>query len=325
MLYGSIRELSDKFPENRIWSELSRCLKDTYTSSLLNALRQESAIKRLLKHYEEYGINCIPLKGWVIRESYPDPHIRTMADFDVLIRGYDYKKLLDIMKQIGFVPLDKNEAPWKHDNFYSESLHVETHKCLSKKNMEMNEWEYNIWNNARKTDGYEHIYEMSDIDFVIYFFLHMYQHFQNGHLALRSLIDIKMIDSKYDLNQDIVNSILKKLNIYDFVRNVQMLSEFLFHEKELTPNEEILFDYAFCTNFSNSMEQYKIARAVKSSLSSYAQGRCLFLFVGRLLAIQSHGCRISIFKEVSVSSPRLLDKKSVFLSRKRQIKKCKST
>ena len=82
MLYPTIRGQAGE-----AWEALAARLKPVYDRELHRGLMQEYEIGALLDDLERDGIDCLPMKGWVMRQYYPDPLMRSMADFDVLLKA----------------------------------------------------------------------------------------------------------------------------------------------------------------------------------------------------------------------------------------------
>ena len=56
---------------------------------------QQLELENVMAHFEKEGIDYVPLKGWIIKNLYPKPDMRSMCDVDILIRDEDKKKIFD--------------------------------------------------------------------------------------------------------------------------------------------------------------------------------------------------------------------------------------
>ena len=54
---------------------------------------QQLELENVMAHFEKEGIDYVPLKGWIIKNLYPKPDMRSMCDVDILIRDEDKKKI----------------------------------------------------------------------------------------------------------------------------------------------------------------------------------------------------------------------------------------
>ena len=86
------------------WKPLREGMKDFFARETHRNITQEYEIEWLLDEMEASGIDCLPMKGWVIRNDYPDPLMRSMTDFDVLIRDLNSRRMKDWMEARGYKP-----------------------------------------------------------------------------------------------------------------------------------------------------------------------------------------------------------------------------
>ena len=65
---------------------------------------QELALEEIRTVFEQQEILFLPLKGAVIRGSYPEAWMRTSSDIDILIREEDYEKAKEFLtEKCGFL------------------------------------------------------------------------------------------------------------------------------------------------------------------------------------------------------------------------------
>ena len=70
------------------------------------------------KRFKENGIEFIPLKGIVLKDLYPSPHMRSMSDIDILIKEKEYnKKIKPLMLEMGYTEGKESdhELHWEKD------------------------------------------------------------------------------------------------------------------------------------------------------------------------------------------------------------------
>ena len=72
-------------------------IKIKFKKHMLSAVHKDAnhdyVINNLLKDFEENSVDCMPIKGFVIKNYYPSAEMRTMGDIDILIRPAEYKKI----------------------------------------------------------------------------------------------------------------------------------------------------------------------------------------------------------------------------------------
>ena len=59
--------------------------------------KQEYETKKILGEFEKNGISYMLLKGYVMKNFYMCPEMRTMCDVDILVKAEDTKKIESVM------------------------------------------------------------------------------------------------------------------------------------------------------------------------------------------------------------------------------------
>lgn len=110
--------------------ELKRQLYGQYNIAIKQAIIQEYEGERVLRALSNAGFSCIALKGWELRNLYPEPTMRQMADLDILVKPYSFHLIRSVMESSGYSS-GKIESTWMHDNFSKNEVHIEMHKRLT--------------------------------------------------------------------------------------------------------------------------------------------------------------------------------------------------
>ena len=188
--------------------------------------RQELEVGLILSALEDHRIKCIPLKGYIIKNLYPQPDMRLMADVDILIEASQLEKAGEIMLSLGYTA---EHIGGNHDVYYKRPvMNIELHRALF---AESNDVLYNYfgtgWERARLTAGSSYRYEMSSEDFYIYLLAHMAKHYRGGGTGIRSIMDVWVYTRHYkdQLDWNYINTELEKAGLYDFAQSMQELSE----------------------------------------------------------------------------------------------------
>ncbi len=212
---------------------------------------QLSERDRIIHAFSENGIDCLPLKGCLLKEMYPKPEYREMADLDILIRREDEKKVRELMESIGY-KTGKYHAPI-HDIYVKDPfVHVEMHMSLLDeeriKRFETIDKSIKLlrdpWKYAIPTD-LPHIYSFSWEDFYLFLIIHLAKHYYSSGTGIRQMTDILIFHQKHTIDREMVYQTLRKTSLYDFCKNAEQLVDAWYEEKPLSPELTEMQDYVF--------------------------------------------------------------------------------
>ena len=240
---------------HKLSTDLQKQLAGTYYAAVKQAVTQEHEGKLILKALSNAGFDCIALKGWELRKLYPEPTMRQMADLDILVRPYEYGRIKAVMKQLDYT--SETESSWKHDNFKKNEVTVEMHKRLTDDSGVIQAWEKGIWDRASCVEG--NVFRMSDEDFYIYHFVHLYKDFVNGSLGLRRIVDTWLLQ-KQPVDMSVVKSLLESFGMWQFHERMVKLSRATMGEEPMDEDSELLLKHAFTHGIYGSDKSYKAGR-----------------------------------------------------------------
>ena len=258
--------------------------KASYAAVFKQSILQTYEGENILNALSDAGFDCIALKGWELQKLYPRSNMRQMADIDILVRPYDYKRIKTVMKDLGFRA--QGESSWKHDSFKKGEVHVEMHKRLTDDSAEVQRWEREMWNRAVRVRG--NIFKMSPEDFYIFHFIHLHKDFMNGSLGLRRIADTWLLQ-KQPMNKDSVKTELTRFGLLAFHDKMVKLSRAVMGETPMDKDCEILLSHAFKYGIYGSDISYKTGRitTMGKNLKSgkiHSVFSAVFLPVGRMKA-----------------------------------------
>lgn len=199
--------------------------------------RQELEVGLILSALEKNQIKCMPLKGYIIKHLYPRPDMRMMADVDILLEEKQLKKAGQIMLNLGYTA---EHSGGNHDVYYKRPvMNIELHRALiPESNRDLYNYFGSGWGRVKPIAGSSFCYEMSREDFYIYLLAHMAKHYRGGGTGIRSVMDVWVYNQHYkeQLEQNYLDSQLKKTGLYDFAKRMEALSEQWF---SLEANQDI--------------------------------------------------------------------------------------
>lgn len=152
-------------------------------------------IESLLKCFDEGKIYNLPMKGYFLKEDYPNPFERSISDYDILFDINDIDRIKNILKQNGYEFL-QNDSQQYH--FIKPPLmYIEMHCSLLKKSNKNYAFFENELEKATVRTGYVYSKEMSLENYYIYMLLHSAKHFSEGGIGIRMIADEYVFYRKY--------------------------------------------------------------------------------------------------------------------------------
>lgn len=187
--------------------------------------------------FESNGIAHIPLKGSVVREYYPTPHMRQSGDIDILV----IEEKLDLARELltdklGFTVGDRGV----HDIALTSPSGVllELHfKLFDDELKEYVEELSGVWERATLCEGCHFTYRMSDADFYFHHIAHMAKHFLHGGCGIRPITDI-FVMKRRGIDISICRAALSRAELLTFAEKIEALSSVWFSDAEHTSATE---------------------------------------------------------------------------------------
>ncbi len=214
--------------ENPNQSEIQRLLPSVCKNISIDET-QNMEIKKVERVFSDNGIDYMPLKGSVMKKYYPSSDMRTMTDFDVLIKLSQYDKIKPLMLEMGYsLKVESNhEFVWK-----KPSLHAELHKMLIPSyNADYYEFFREGWGLAQKDDTAANCFKMSDEDFYIFNFVHLCKHYRDGGVGIKHVLDLWVFEnSNPHLDFDYIKAKTEEIGLYKFYLNIKKLIDVWFNE-----------------------------------------------------------------------------------------------
>lgn len=226
---------------------------------------QQLELENVMAHFEKEGIDYVPLKGWIIKNLYPKPDMRSMCDVDILIRDEDKKKIPVIMKACGFNLMHRGQC----DDEYIKppTITTEIHRSLFSVTTPFYEYFANAMDKTVPLDK-SHQRRMTIEDFYLHIIAHLAKHFGNSGTGLRPILDIWILE-KYNagntFDENYFYSELEKLKLKDFYNIISDIAKKWFSENEETGTKND--DNAY-TN--SEIEEYILMNSTYGSIKSWA-------------------------------------------------------
>lgn len=257
--------------ENNIDSNLYSIWQEAYYKRMKYSAFQDMALEELIEVFTKAGIDCMPLKGSVIKNYYPSPDLRCMGDIDFLVREQNRQVVRDIMHSLGYIDdiLDDGQV----DGFKREKLvYVEIHYDFS----DVNHAYHNLftidWDKLVSTD-IEHLYKMTIEDLYYFNVGHYAKNMQSRGMGIRAAIDCYVLWNEMNDEQQqnvlrmFLTTELKKFNDsllkiaeiwFDGImdHSLDTVQQYLLNTKTYSSKKDEITMYAVKDNLDDSNVKY---------------------------------------------------------------------
>lgn len=210
---------------------------------------QYFALEELSNAFEKEGIAFAPLKGIWMKQFYPEPELRMMADLDILFRPEQEEAVDRILVSQGY-ELDHRD---NHHYVYFRKpfMNIEMHHCLFTYGEKGADYYKDVWARLRLQEGKAYSFRFSWEDYYIFMLMHFAKHCRSGGSGIRSIVDLWLFLEKMSekLDWDNITGELGKLQLTDFERHMKKLSSVWFREE---PSDE----------FYNNLTEFLIGSGV---------------------------------------------------------------
>ena len=205
-------------------------------------------VEKVIAEFDKLKIRNLPLKGYFMKNEYPQSDFRSVCDFDILFDKNDLEKLYQAFENLGyeFVSNDGSQYHFQKKPY----MYIEMHSTLTYENDE-----YSILGNAfdraKKRNEYEYSYEMTPEDYYIFMLVHASHHYRTGGMGIRMVLDEYVYYKNHckTFDFDYLNKQLKAVNLTIFEKKLRQLAFDWFE----TPHPKLTF---------NNFETYILLSAV---------------------------------------------------------------
>ncbi len=277
----SVDRSSDK-PDDEVWEEWNEAKNKATVKSII----QKSTLDEITALLTDNGIRCLPLKGSVIKDLYPHPDMRVMADLDILVDSDRMSQVRDLLSEKGFSC--EHFGTGNHDVYMKPPvINIEIHRSLMPKELEvLCDYYEDGFSHGIPSDGDQLVYHMPPEELYVFVTAHLYKHYLGGGTGIRSLMDIHMIRKAYDSvwDEKKIDRMLNDLGIFDFEKEIRELSEYWFGPADRPESLQKKIDY-ICESGTYGTMKHILDNQVKK------QGKYRF-FLERLLPSFDTMCQL---------------------------------
>ena len=245
-----------------IFANADEATKKQWIDAKNKAIRKNmllDAERKTISHeLETQGIWYMPLKGSILKDWYPKPGMREMADNDILFDPSGREQVREIFQNRGYKTVSfrkGNHDVYEKEPIYNFEMHVSLFDGTYK---ELTEQYENVKERLLPVDGTTYQFAFTPEDFYVFVLAHAHKHYSHSGTGIRTLADIYVMDRHLGgiMDRDEVEQKLTQLGIAEYEQHSRVLAEKLFSavrplaETELTENEkEMLLYYCDATTY----------------------------------------------------------------------------
>ena len=197
--------------------------------ALYRYTKLEHERKQIFRVFEENSISFVPLKGTIIRSLYPQPHLRTSCDIDILIHREDTDRAI---QQLSACLKYRTNPELIH--FHDVSLlspgdtHLELHFTLEENKDHLDRVLSKSWDYCSPIEEGRSEHHQSPEFFIFHHIVHMALHFLGGGCGIRPLADLYLLRKKMPYEESIVLDLCSKCGMSTFYTQAKALSDVWF-------------------------------------------------------------------------------------------------
>lgn len=270
IIYYAVRTMSG------VPDEILKFYEETYLRACLKTALTDVEIPALLDSFEENGVRHMPLKGYIMRNYYPDPAMRSMGDVDILV-GSDLKEADKVIQSHGY---SFHGEGFLHDNYVKKGLHIELHKSLVDEYFStMYKYYGEGFGRAKTEPGYKYRYAFSDEDFYIFLLAHLAKHFKIAGTGIRSVMDIYVFRKKFpSLDEKYIDSQLSEIGLLKFKDKMEKMV-FSWFSEPFTDDFDAVGEYIVTSGVYGQSDNHELNAFILNTLSdtSYKKGKIKYM------------------------------------------------
>lgn len=183
--------------------------------------RRTEQMKTLIQKLEENGIDHLLFKGFVVREYFTVPELRTFGDIDFVIRKEDRKRCDELMKELEYEAHENWEPVYsyvKGTEYYE--IHTDVMEIDVSDKADYKSYYSHIWENTIPSSltGKKHSYEFTPEFHFLYMLTHIAKHISSSGAGIRMYLDIAFFVKHFgdSIDWKWISGELKKLHFQDF-------------------------------------------------------------------------------------------------------------
>ncbi len=193
--------------------EIRQSLQHAFYSDVFLDVNRGSSLTEIAEKCNKEGITILPFKGWIVRQYWPVPSLRSMGDVDLLIHPEDRKRCDEILLSLGFERFVDHQNVW---TYYDKELIFEVHDHMFYEYL-ANDVDYRGFFDK----AWDYVTPTLDPGFhLLYLITHMAKHVINKGVGFRFFLDLVFLcrAEEGQLNWNRITEQLESLKLLDFTK-----------------------------------------------------------------------------------------------------------
>lgn len=199
--------------------------KQCFANVAVFAQRTKKA-DELIAKMNDAGIDHMLFKGYVVRNYYPMPELRSYGDIDILIKPEDRKRSHELMQAQRFEVKDDWEPVYSyHNNFELYEIHTEVMEVDVSDKADYRGFFNTAWEHVKNVGG--HTFEPSPEFHFLYLLTHIAKHIRGSGAGIRMYLDIAAFIKHFGDSVDwgYIDSKLQELKLNELADMALTISE----------------------------------------------------------------------------------------------------
>lgn len=222
---GILGYMAMQSPCERTAQYADRLKKQCFANIAVYAQRTKKA-DELFEKLTEAGIDHLLFKGYVVRDYYPMPELRSYGDIDFLIRAEDRKRCHALMLEQSFEVGDDWEPVYSyHNNFELYEIHTEVMEIDVSDKADYRGFFGTAWEHTDKVG--EHSYRLTPEIHFLYLLTHIAKHIRSSGAGIRMYMDIAVFVKHFgdSIDWQYIDSKLCELGLKELANMALTISE----------------------------------------------------------------------------------------------------
>ncbi|MGN1201666.1 MAG: nucleotidyltransferase family protein [Eubacterium sp.] len=215
-------------------------LRVQYLQTISSLTQRDENMKIQIRQMNERGIDHLLFKGYILKDYYPIPELRTFGDIDFLIHPQARKLSDELMLELGF----QRKTDWEPVYSYSRQneyyeIHTDVMEVDVSDKADYKGYFSHIWEHAHCVDG--HTWELSPEYHFLYLLTHIAKHINGSGAGIRMYMDIACFIRHFEneLDWKYIQREIQTLCFNDFANIVLTVVQECFGVKSPIPLREV--------------------------------------------------------------------------------------